>query len=162
MHNNLRRGEALKNLFLFAGLAAVLGGTVASVNLAAQQSSYSPNDIKMLGTLDSGQTSKLIEYSNTPQYRAFVFEGNGHDQVEVTVTGGNGKAFVALADSTLSPIASGNGRLSATLPYHGPDTEAFYILVKSSANQPEQFAVHLKKTPGLKPTASAQPLDATH
>jgi hypothetical protein len=116
----------------------------------------------MLGTLDNGQTSKPVEYSNTPQYRAFVFEGSGHDQVEVTVTGGNGKAFIALADSTLSPIARGSGRLSATLPYHGPDIEAFYILVKSSANQPEQFAVHLKKTPELKPTASAQPLDATH
>ncbi len=51
--------------------------------------SYSANDIQVLGTLNSGQTSKPDEYSRTPKYRAFVFEGNGHDQVEVTVTGGN-------------------------------------------------------------------------
>jgi len=127
----------------------------------AAQASYSPTDIKILGTLNSGQTSKPVEYSRLPQYGAFVFEGNGHDQVEITVVGGNRNAFVALADSTLTPIASGVGRLSATLPYHGPDTEAFYILFKSNSfkgnsSQPAQLAIHLKKTAG-----SAQPADAT-
>jgi hypothetical protein len=164
----------LKNIFLIASLGAVLGGTIAAgqektadstvvadpglvtVSFPAQQqASYSANDIKIVGTIDSGKTSRLVECSRTPEYRAFVFEGNGHDQVEVTVSGGNRYAFVALADSTLSPIASGRGRLLATLPYHGPDIEAFYIIFKSSTNQPAQFSVHLKKTP------SAAPADAT-
>src|ERR1700677_4304928 len=113
------RGEALKNLLLFASVVAVLGGMTAAgqeksadpplapVSYPAQQSSYSPNDIKILGTLDSGQTSKLVQYSSTPKYRAFVFEGNGHDQIQVTVLGGNRKAYIALSDSTLTPIASG-------------------------------------------------------
>lgn len=154
----------MKNLLLFASVAAVLGGMTAAgqeksaepplvpVSYPAQQSSYSPDDIKILGTLDSGQTSKLVEYSSTPKYRAFVFEGNGHDQIEVTVLGGKRKAFVALADSALTPIASGLGRLSATLPYHGPDTEAFYILFKGSANQTARLTVHLKKTPAAPDT----------
>jgi hypothetical protein len=126
------------------------------VSFQAQQWSYSPNDLKILGTLDDGQTSKSAVYSSTPKYRAFVFEGNGRDQVEVTVTGTSRKAYVALADSTLTPIASGIGRVAATLPNHGPDIEAFYILVKNLSNQPGQLAVHLKKTPG-----SAQLPDAT-
>src|SRR5665213_104615 len=124
------------------------------VNYPPQPLSYSPDDIKILGTLDSGQTSKLVEYSGTPKYRAFVFEGNGHDQIEITVLGGNRKAYVALADSTLTPIASGLGRLSTTLPDHGPDTEAFYILFRGSAHPPARLTVHLKKTP-----AAAAPPD---
>ena len=45
--------------------------------------------------------------------------------------------------------------LSVTLPYHGPDTEAFYILVKNLTTQPARLAVHLKKT-----AAAAQPASA--
>jgi hypothetical protein len=153
------RGEDLKNLLLFASVAAVLGGMTAigqeksanppltQVSFPAQQSSYSASEIQILGTMDGGQASKLVQYSNTPKYRAFVFEGNGHDQIEVTVTGGNRKAYIALADSTLTPIASGMGRLSVALPYHGPDTEAFYILFKGGVNPPARLTVHLKKTP---------------
>ena len=148
----------MKNFLLFASMAALIGstgavaqeksseGTVVPVSFPAQQTAYSSNDIQVLGTLSSGQTSKLVEYSKTPQYRAYVFEGNGHDQVEVTVVGADRNAFIALADQSLNPIASGTGRVSAALPYHGPDAEAFYILFKASTDQPARLAVHLKQT----------------
>jgi hypothetical protein len=118
---------------------------------AVQSWAFSPNEIKVLGTLDDGQTSKPVEYSSTPKYRAFVFEGNGRDQVEITVTGTDRKAYVALADSGLKPIASGLGQLAATLPYRGPDVEAFYILVKNLTSQPARLEVHLKKTGSAQP-----------
>jgi hypothetical protein len=159
----------LKRLLIIASLSTLLVGMLATAQektadgaiapasfRAHQAAPYSTADIKILGTLDNGETSKPAEYSSTPKYRAFVFEGNGHDRVEVTVTGANRKAYVALADSTLTPIASGLGTLAVTLPYHGPDTEAFYILVKNLTNQPARLAVHLKKTP-----AAVQPADAT-
>jgi len=165
----------LKNILLVASVGALLGGmtavgqektadpqlapvsTAAPVSYSpAQPASYSPNDMKIVGTLSSGETSKPVEYSSTPEYRAFVFEGNGHDRIQVTVTGDNRKAVIALADSTLTPIATGIGQLSAALPYHGPDTEAFYILFKGSGNQPARLTVHMKATPG-----AAQPSDAT-
>ncbi len=104
---------------------------------------FSPDQIKTMGTLDSGQTVTLVATAASPEYRAFVFEGKGHDQVVITVTGASRQAYVALADSTLTPIASGMGRLATSLPYHGPDTEAFYILIKGSLNQ--RLAVHLMK-----------------
>lgn len=165
----------MKNLLLYASIAALLGiplataqektaaatvgnAVVQKVSLPSGSSAYSADDIKIEGTIDNGQTSKLVEYARTPSYRAFVFEGNGNDRVEITVLGANQRAFVALADQSLNPIASGIGRLSTTLPYHGPDTEAFYILIKGSASRPTaRLAVHLKKTPAV---ASGVP-DAT-
>ena len=135
----------------------LLGLLVATLGFAqAKSAAYSPDDVKILGTLDNGETSTPAEYSSTPKYHAFVFEGNGHDRVEVTVTGANRKAYVALADSTLTPIASGLGRVMVTLPYHGPDREAFYILVRNLNSQPTRLAVHIKKIP-----APAKPADAT-
>ena len=130
-------------------------GAIVPANFVAQSASYSANDIKVVGTINSGQTSKPEEYLHTSKYQAFVFEGNGHDRVEVTVTGA--KAYVALADSTLTPIAGGVGRVSVALPYHGPDTEAFYILVKSLSSQPARLSVHLQQSPAH----HVQPVDAT-
>ena len=112
---------------------------------SAQPASFSPDQIKTVGTIDNGQTATVLENARSSQYRALVFEGNGHDQVDITVTGaGAHQAYVALADSTLTPIASSMGRLVTSLPYHGPDTEAFYILIKGSPNQ--KLSVHLKQT----------------
>jgi hypothetical protein len=158
----------MKNFLLSGSIITMLvGGMAASgqeksapasivpANFVAQQASYSANDIQVIGTINSGQTTKPGEYTHTSKYQAFVFEGNGHDKVEVTVTGA--KAYVALADSTLTPIAGGVGRLDVALPYHGPDTEAFYILVKSLTSQPARLSVHLQKSPAN----VSQPADAT-
>ena len=151
-------------------MAALLGGTMAvgqEKNAQAavvpvhfptpQQWAFSPDDMRTVGTLDSGQTSKPVEFSRTPKYRAFVFEGKGHDRVEITVAGPGQKAYVALADSTLTPVASGLGHLSVTLPYHGPDTEAFYILVKNLGSPAARLTVHLEKISA----APQQAADAT-
>lgn len=133
----------MKNIQSFL-IAIVAVSPLLAGNFPAEQS-YSPNEIKVLGVLDSGQTSTLVEYSKPGPYRAFVFEGNGHDRVDITVTGAEGRAYIALADSTLAPIASGIGHLDVALPYHGPDTEAFYVLVKPTTAGPARFSVHLTK-----------------
>jgi hypothetical protein len=154
------RGEILKKLVFLAILTGFIGSAIATaqektastaiqqVNYAPRLYSaqpYSPDQIKTMGTLDSGQTATLVSTAASPEYRAFVFEGKGHDQVVITVSGASRQAYVALADSTLAPIASGMGRLATSLPYHGPDTEAFYILIKGSPNQ--KLSVHLTKIP---------------
>lgn len=129
-------------------LAILVSVTVAAGQDFSQPSAYSANDIQVLGTLNNGQTSRLVAGTSGPKYRAFVFEGNGHDRVEITTVGANHNALIALADSTLSPVASGVGRLSATLPDHGPDTEVFYILVKPNSNQAGSISVHFMQAPG--------------
>ena len=157
----------MRPTILITSLALLFGGVFANAqsnssveaivpaSFTAQQAAYSPSDIRTLGTLNSGQTSKLVAYSGSPRYRAFVFEGNGHDRVEITVTGTTRNAVIALADSTLMPVAQGVGRLSAVLPYHGPDTEAFYILFKTSGNRPARLAVHFRKIPASAPAPDA-------
>lgn len=134
----------------------VLASPLLAGNFSAEQA-YSPNEMKVLGVLDSGQTSALVEYSHPGRYRAFVFQGNGRDRVDITVTGAEGRAFVALADATLTPIASGIGHLDVVLPYHGPDTEAFYILVKPTTPGPARFSVHLTKVNAVQATPASLP-----
>jgi hypothetical protein len=121
--------------------------TAEPVSYVARAQPYSPDQIKVLGTLSSGQTGHVADTSAGSGYRAFVFEGNGHDRVQITVT--QGRAYVALADSTLMPITGAMGGLTTTLPYHGPDIEAFYILVKGSPNQ--RLAIHFNKFPATTP-----------
>ncbi len=132
----------------------VLAWPLLAGKFPAEQA-YSPSDMKVLGTLTSGQTSALVEYSQPGPYRAFVFEGNGHDRVDITVTGAQGRAYIALADDTLTPVASGIGHLDVVLPYHGPDTEAFYVLVKPTTPGPARFAVHLTTAGAIQATPAS-------
>src|SRR5712692_5975272 len=78
--------------------------------------SYSPANIKILGALNYGTTSSPVIYSARQRYLAFVFTGYGGDIVDITVKGVDGKAFVAVADSSLNRITSGDTHLSLGLP----------------------------------------------
>ena len=120
----------MKNALLFASVAALLAAMVAfGQEKSADRASCLlvfrrnimhtlPNDIKVLGMLDNGQTSKPAEYFSTPKYRAFVFEGNGHDQVEITVTRSKSKGlccfgrFGSDADCERPGAACGDAALS--------------------------------------------------
>lgn len=143
-----------RNIQSFLIATTFLAAPLLAGSFPAEQA-YAPSQMKVLGVLDSGQTSALVEYSRPGPYRAFVFEGNGHDRVDITVTGAEGKAFIALADATLTPIASGIGHLDVALPYHGPDTEAFYVLVKPTTPGPARFAVHLTKVSAVQATPAS-------
>jgi hypothetical protein len=123
-------------------------------------SSYPPDDVKIVGVLNYGQKSGLVEYSETPQYRAFLFAGQGDDQVDVRVTGAAGNAFIALADQSLNVIATGAGHLTASLPNHGPDAEMYYVVFKASMNRPARMSVQVNKTGGAVSPAAVS--DATH
>jgi hypothetical protein len=143
-----------KNIQSLLIAAMTLAAPLLAGNFPADPS-FSATDIKVMGTLNSGQTSSLVEYSRPGPYRAFVFEGNGHERVNITVTGAAGKAYIALADATLTPVASGIGHLDAVLPYHGPDTEAFYVLVKPTTPGAARFSVHLTKTGAAQATPTS-------
>jgi hypothetical protein len=136
-------------LVLSALLATLFVAGAEKTAASSEQISYTPGNVKIVGVLDYGQTSPLVESSG--QYAAFVFNGNGNDKVEVTVTGDR-NAFVAIADPTLSKVASGTGSVSVELPYRGPDTEAFYIVFKS---QTRSARLILRKTGGSQPSPDA-------
>jgi hypothetical protein len=106
-----------------------------------------PADVKVFGALDYGDTSDAIEYTGTPRFGAFIFNGTGKDEIEITVHSANGKAFVAIADGSLKQLASGTTNLSFTLPDHGSDPEAYYILFREPEGRPARFTVSVKKLP---------------
>jgi len=136
----------MKNIALLTVLATLLVGGAEKSAASQDQVSYSPNDMKILGVLDYGQKSSPVEYSNTPQYRAFLFAGQGNDQVEVTVAGAAQGAFIALTDQSLNVVATGTGHLAVSLPDHGPDAEMFYVVFKEATNRPAHLSVQVKKT----------------
>ena len=113
-----------------------------AVVLAGQ--SFRPDDVKVLGDLKYGQTSSPVECSTS--YCAFVFNGNGNDQIEVNVNGADGKTFVVLADGSLSRLSStSRNRIVFSLPSRGPDAEAYYIVFGDVEHKLRRFVVALKK-----------------
>lgn len=114
-----------------------------AIHLLAE--SYQPADVKVVGALDYGQTSDPVDYSDVPHYRAFVFNGNSGDRIDVLIQGADRKAFLAIADGTLKQLASGTTHLTFTLPNTGPDPEAYYIVFRDSENKAARFTVELKK-----------------
>lgn len=115
---------------------------VLGTSFAAE--SLQPKDVKVAGALDYNQTSEQVEYTGSPRYVAFVFNGSSRDRVEATVKGAT-QAEVAIADGTLNILAHGSGTVSLTLPDKGPDPEAYYILFRDPDNKHGQFTVELKK-----------------
>jgi len=110
--------------------------------------SYSADDVKIVGVLDYGQRSEPVECAGTPQYRAFLFAGQGDDQIDVRVTGVSPEPFIALADQSLKVVATGMGHLSVSLPNHGPDAEMYYVVFKDQMNRSVRMSVQVNKTGG--------------
>jgi len=123
-------------------------GRVCLISFAAlclYGQSFSPDDVKIVGDLNYGETGAPVSCSTSPAYCAFVFNGRGDDQVQVTVKADGGIAQVAIADGSLAQLASGTNTISFTLPNRGPDAEAYYILFRDKDRKPGRFTVGLKK-----------------
>jgi|HubBroStandDraft_6_1064221.scaffolds.fasta_scaffold1017155_2 hypothetical protein len=109
--------------------------------------SFSPAEVKIMGDLEYGQTSKAVECSSASPYYAFVFNGQGGERVDVVVKSDDRQAFVAIGDPSLNKLASGTGHVTFTLPNRGPDPEAYYIVFRDSESKDARFTVELKKLP---------------
>ena len=102
-------------------------------------------DVKVVGDLEYGQTSAPVDCSGVPSYCAFVFNGQGDDRIEVNVSEGEGKTFVAIADGALAELTSGTNQVVFSLPRKGPDSETYYIVFRDRDNKAGHFTVELKK-----------------
>ena len=111
---------------------------------AAEQ--FSPADVTILGDIDYGQTSPVLDCPGGEKYCALVFNAAGGDKVELTVTGGAGKALVAVADGTLKELARGNSKLVASLPATS-EPVTYYVIFRGEAGKPGKFNVGLRKLP---------------
>jgi hypothetical protein len=110
-----------------------------------QADSFAPSDVAILGDIDYGKKSADLECAAKPPFCALVFNGKSGDKVEVTVTGGGGKPFVALADGALKELARGAGSASATLPEVADGLATYYIVFQDAGGKPGRFTVELRK-----------------
>jgi hypothetical protein len=140
-------------MVLFTVLATLLVSGAEKSAASQELISYSPDDVKIVGVLNYGQKSEPVAYADTPLYRAFLFAGQGDDQIDVRVTGASPDASIAVADQSLKVVATGAGHLSVSLPNHGPDAEMYYVVFKNPMNRPVR--VQVNKTGGATAAADA-------
>ena len=75
--------------------------------------------MKIVGSLDYGQTSASIRYTRTPRYRAVKFAGNAGDQIDVWVRSTDGGDAVAwVLDNTFHTLASNDDADGNTVDSH--------------------------------------------
>jgi hypothetical protein len=106
---------------------------------------FAPADVAILGDIDYGGKSRELSCEAKPPYCALLFNGTTGDRVEATVSGGDGKAFVAIADGSLKELVRGSGSVTATLPDVQDGLATYYILFRDPQGKAGRFTVELKK-----------------
>ena len=75
--------------------------------------------MKIVGSLDYGQTSTSVLYTSTPRYRTFKFGGNAGDNVDVWVHSTDGGDAVAwVLDDTFRVLGGNDDAYSNTFDSH--------------------------------------------
>ena len=115
---------------------------ICGVCLAAEQ--FSPADVVILGDIDYGQTSPELDCPAAPKYCALVFNANGGDKVQATVSGGSGKALIAFADGALNELSRGSGKLTFTLPA-SQDPVTYYAIFRDETEKAGKLKLDLRK-----------------
>ena len=59
-------------MVLLTALATLLVSGAEKSAASPEQVTYAADDVKILGVLNYGQRSEPVEYSHTPEYRAFL------------------------------------------------------------------------------------------
>lgn len=121
--------------------------TLLAAAICLHAENFPPAEVAILGDIDYGGKSTELECTGKTRYCALVFNGQSGDAVAITVSGGAGKAFVAIADGGLKELAHGTGSAAATLPKVADDLATYYIVFRDPEGKPGRFTVELKKKP---------------
>ena len=130
------------------------------VGLDAKADSFSYR-MKIVGSLDYGQTSASTRYTKTPRYRAFKFGGSAGDAVDVWVRSTDGGDAVAwVLDNDFRVLASNDdaddttldAHVSVTLPANASITH--YVVFRDYWTDTSHFTV------ALAPVGAACEVDA--
>ncbi len=112
----------------------------------------SSSQLKIVGSLDYGQTSPATAYTKTPRYRAYKFAGNTGDDVDVWVRSNNGDPVTWILDNNFKIVAFNDdapggtdSHIKVKLPANGSATH--YIVVRDYALAPMTFKVELVGPP---------------
>jgi hypothetical protein len=106
--------------------------------------------MKIVGSLDYGQTSASVSYTKTPRYRAFKFAGSEHDNVDVWVKstdGGDAVAWVldngfhVLGSNDDAEDGSTDSHVKLVLPASSSATH--YVVFRDYSTSTAHFTVEL-------------------
>jgi hypothetical protein len=105
--------------------------------------------MKIVGSLDYGQTSDAVAYSKSPRYRTFKFAGNAGDQVDVWVRSQDGDAVAWVLDDHWHILAANDDADATTFDAHvqltlgASDSATHYIVFREYGWQQAHFTVEL-------------------
>jgi len=113
------------------------------------------HDMKIVGTLEYGQTTGGIAYTNLPKYRALKFAGRKGDLIEVWVRSATGDAVAWVLDDQFKILAMNddadgttvNARIALTLPGNSndPDITTYYVVFRDYSLASANFTVSLAR-----------------
>lgn len=101
-------------------------------------------EVKIIGSIDYGQTSQTVHYSSQPRYRAFAFNGRPGEHVEIWVHARHGSPEAFLADNGFQSLAGGKAHFSATIPADSQPA-TYYIVFRGVKDTPGDFTVELQR-----------------
>ncbi len=105
---------------------------------------FPPAEIKVLGSIDYGQTSAPVRYSGSPKYRAFGFNAKPGDQLEIWVHARRGTPKAFLTDSSFQSIAGGKPHFSTLIPRESQPA-TYYVVFYGSNYKPGDFTIELQR-----------------
>ena len=159
MHRNLICSVALFALIPVAGCQSPKADptdTFESFDAVDQKSDAFSTHMKIVGSLDYGQTSDPVAYKSSPTYRAFKFAGDKGDKVDITVSSDDGDAVAWLLDNSFRTIAKNDdaaeggtldSHITTTLPANRTASiRTYYIVFREYSYAKATFTVGLKNT----------------
>ena len=109
--------------------------------------------MKIVGSLDYGQTSSSTKYTRSPRYRAFKFAGNEGDQVDAWVRSSDGGDAVAwVLDNSFHVLASNDDADDTTVDSHitvtlpASTSATHYVVFRDYYTSAAHFTVDLANT----------------
>lgn len=106
--------------------------------------------MKLIGSLDYGQTSDAVAYSKTPRYRAFKFGGNPGDTVDIWVRSEDGDALAWVLDNHWHILGKNDDADETTLDAHikvtlgKSDSITHYVVFRDYGWQKAHFTVSIE------------------
>ena len=106
-------------------------------------------EIKVLGSIDYGQTSAPVQYSSSPKYRAFEFNAKPGDHLEIWVHARRGSAKAFLTNGDFQSMAGGTAHFSTMIPEESQPA-TYYVIFYESSFKAGNFTVELQRPAAAK------------
>jgi hypothetical protein len=109
--------------------------------------------MKILGSLDYGQSSDTVKYTHSPRYRAYKLAGYEGDRVDVWVHSNDGDSVAWLLDNSFHVLASNDDADDTTLDSHivttlpASDSITHYLVYRDYSTSTAHFWVDLAAMP---------------